>query len=304
MTPKIDFPLPNWFAKTFQGLLEENDSEKKAEKLWNETIQQTVIAEFLLALFLFLLGLPAWSGIALTVSLFLPLGFWYFFFLLRQEQLKRKKESLVPDLLLSCGSFSKGTDSMTLLRFGASTHFGLLGKEFEKACNEIARGATVEGALQSMKKRCKSRVIDRMADLLITGYESGADLSRVFRETAEDLFETRFLLQERQAVLLVQKYTILLAGGLLVPLVLGLVSGLVSQLDFSSLSTLELGLSAMQRKELLEAAGLGTQLYLIEYAVLASFFVANQEGNWKKGILYAAILLPVGMLGFWLAKGV
>lgn len=303
MKPILDFPLPQWLAKTFQGLLEENDSEKKIEKLWQEIVLQTIILELALFAFLVFTDFPPWSGIALLVSFFLPLGFWYFFFLLRAEQLKRKKELLVPDLLLSCGAFPKGTDSMALLRFGASSHFGLLGKEFEKACREIGHGATIEQALQSMKKRCQSRVIDRMADLLITGYESGADLSRVFRETAEDLFETRFLLQERQAVLLVQKYTILLAGGLLVPVVLGLVSGLVNQLDFSSLSTLELGLNAQQRKELLEAAALGTQLYLLEYAILASFFVANQEGNWKKGILYAAILLPAGMLGFWLAKG-
>lgn len=295
--------MPVWFARMFCGLLEENDSEKTAEKLWNKILRQTAFFEAIVFLLSFFFAAESWQWVGLLVALLFPSGFWYFFFLLRAEHVKRKKEELVPDLLLSCSAFPKGTDSITLLRFGASSHFGLLGKEFEKACKEIENGASVEQALLHLKKRCKSRVMDRMADLLIMGYESGADLSRVFREAAEDLFETQFLLQERQAVLLIQKYTILLAGGLIVPIVLGLVSGLVRQLDFSSLALLEIGLKAGQRKELLEAASLGTQLYLVEYAVLASFFVANQEGNWKKGVLYSAILLPVGLTGFWLAKG-
>jgi hypothetical protein len=294
---------PNWFLQSFAGLLEQNDSEKKPEKLWNEIVWETMIVEAALVVIGIALATELiWLGI--IASLFLPIGFWYFFLLLRAEYQKQQKEALVPDLLLSCSSFPKGTDSMAFFRFGSSAHFGLLGKEFEKASLEIRHGASVEQALHGMKKRCKSRVIERMADLLLLGYESGADLSKVFRETAEDLFETRFLLQERQAVLLVQKYTILLAGGLIVPIVLGLVSGLVQQLDFSSLASLEIGLDAGQRKELLEAAGLGTVLYLLEYSLLASFFVANQEGNWKKGILYSAVLLPIGFVGFWIAKGI
>lgn len=294
---------PFWFSRLFKSLLEETDSVKSVEKFWKEIFLQT--SGFSIIGTVLLVGAikeSFWLLIAEMLLLVLPLGFWFFFLLLRTEHFRREKEKLVPDLLLSCSAFPKGTDSLTLLKFGASPHFGLLGKEFERACSEIQNGATVEKALQSMKKRCRSKVVDRMADLLVLGYESGADLSKVFREAAEDLFETQFLLQERQALLLVQKYTLLFAGGLIVPIVLGLVSGLIQRLDFSALNLMEIGLNAPQRKELLEATGIGTPLYLAEYALLAAFFVANQEGNWKKGILYSAILLPIGLLAFWIAK--
>lgn len=292
-----------WFERLFQPLLQETNSTKTIQKLWSEIILESIIVTSIVGIVLSFQTSNFYITVGCLAAFLAPIGFWFFFLLLKSEHQKRRKEDQVADLLLSCSAFPKGTDTITLLRFGASNHFGLLGNEFEIVCAEIKAGASIENALYNVKKRCKSKVLDRMVDLLVLGYESGADLSTVFRETAEDLFETRFLLQERHATLLVEKYTILVAGGLIVPIVLGLVSGMMQQLDFSALEGLEIGLNSVERDSLQAAALLGTHFYLVAYALIAAFFVGHQEGNWKKGILYAAILVPVGLLGFYLAKG-
>jgi len=217
----------------------------------------------------------------------------YFFSTYLLESRKRKMEALVPDLLLQASAFPRGVSMNRILGFFSKADFGLLGKEFEIALLEIEKGVSVENSLENLKKRCNSRIIDRAIDLLIRGYESGADLSSVFRAGAEDFFETNALLRERNAALVIEKYTLLFAGGLIVPAVLGLIIGMVSEIDFSGLQSLELGIESASRKELLETTIFANQIYLAEYALLASFFIASQEGNPRKAFLYALFLLPV-----------
>lgn len=287
----------------FEPLLEKTVVHKKIELFVFELLVQAVVCALAIAVFFPFKENAFFWMLAIVGGIVFPVLFWFFFLILKAEQVKKQKEDLAPDLLLSCSAFPKGTDSLTILRFCASAHFGLLGNEFSKALSEIQNGASVENALQNIKKRCQSPVIDRMIELLVAGYESGADLSAVFREVAEDLYQTKALFSERQAALLVEKVTVLVAGGLIVPVVLGLVWSMMNRFDFSTLSVLEIGLDAASRKTLWSAALLGTQAYLIEYALLASVFVAIQEAQHSKAILYAAILVPVGWIAFWLAHG-
>ena len=230
----------------------------------------------------------------IILSYFLEL---YFF-----EKDKRAKEALVPDLLLQASAFPRGTPVNKILGFFAHADFGLLGREFELALLETQKGVSLARALENIKKRCKSRILDRAMTLLARGYESGADLSSVFRASAEDFFETNSLSRERNAALIVEKYTLLFAGGLIVPVILGLLVGMVAGIDFSGLEELEFGLENAERQGLLETIVFANQIYIVEYALIASFFLASQEGNSKKALLYAMFLLPVSFGVNFLAK--
>ncbi len=218
------------------------------------------------------------------------------------EQNKRKRDSLVPDLLLQASAFPRGISFNKIINYFSENRFGLLGLEFEKAEAEIEKGSSVQKALENIALRCESPAVSRAMRLLKQGFESGADMSETLRESAEDLLETNSILRERNAALVVEKYTLLIAGGLIVPVILGLLVAMVSSMDFSAFELLEFGLSGEERANLLSSTILANQIYIIEYALLASVFVAQLEGNTKKALVYASILLPLSLLSFNAAK--
>lgn len=226
----------------------------------------------------------------------------YFMQHYRFEQRKRAIEGFVPDLLLQASVFPAGTSMISIIKYLGSANYGELSSEFARAHSEIEKGAPVEAALLNIKKRNRSAILDRAINLLVQGYNSGADMGRIFKEAAEDLLETNSIIRERVASMVVEKYTLLFAGGIIVPLVLGLIVGLVSGLEFGNLGELGIGMPTAERKEMLGAALFANQVYIGEYAILASLFIANQESNIKKAVVYAAVLLPLSLLVYNLAQ--
>ncbi len=291
-------------AALLENFFSENDFVQSAESFWNTSVRFGLICGGIGIVIGWATQQPFVYITSFGLFGFLsPACFLFFSELIASENRRREKEAMVSDLLLQASTFPHGTPTLKILKYCSKSDFGLLGKEFERCLLEISRGASIETGLGNISKRCKSRTVDRALHLIQLGYSTGCDLSDTFRQTAEDLLETGAILRERNAMLLVEKYTILFAGGLLVPAVLGLLSGMVKSLDMSDLAALEIGLDSVARTELQNAAFLATQVYIIEYGILASFFLANQEGNWKKGIVYAVFLVPVGWLVFSLAKG-
>ena len=218
------------------------------------------------------------------------------------EYRKRQKEELLSDLLLEASVFCDESSMEQTIKKIAEQDFELISLDFKRAYIEIKNGASIETALNRIKALNKSRAYTRVIDLFIQGYLSGASISDTLKETAEDLLETKAILKERQAVMIVTKYTLILSSGLIVPAVLGLIVGLVTGLNFYSMGEIGLGVSVETRKALFEMAILGTSVYIFEYSLLSSFFLALQEGNKKNFWIYALILTPISTIIFTLAK--
>ena len=226
----------------------------------------------------------------------------YLLELYRFEQQKKAKEKFIADALLQAGSFPKGSSIVEIIEYLSKADYGLLSLEFKKCLNQINNGFSVEEALEELKQRNKSKIISRAMDLLIESQKIGADCSHSFKEIANDLMHTQNILMERQSILLIEKTTILAGSGIIIPMILGMIAGMVSGMDFSLISDLGLGASELQRKQLLETALLANYLYIFEFALLGAVFVAWQENNQSKAIIYAMILVPLGLIVYFLAS--
>jgi len=218
------------------------------------------------------------------------------------EKRKREKEDALSDLLLEASVFCDEASMEKTIKRISNQETGLLSKDFNRAYNEIKNGASIEEALLRIKELNKSKAYNRVIDLLLQGYKSGARISETLKETAEDLLESKAIIKERQAVMLVTKYTLILAAGIIVPAILGLIIGLVSGFNFSSIGELSLGLTIEERKNLFESAISGTTIYIFEYALLSSFFLSLQEGNKKNFWVYSLVLVPISTTIFLIAK--
>jgi len=218
------------------------------------------------------------------------------------EKRKREKEDLLSDLLLETSVFTDESSAIQTIKRISELDFPLLKEDFLRAYTELQNGASVEEVIARMQKLNKSKAITRATDLFLHGYKSGARISSLLKETAEDLLEAKAILKERQAVMLVTKYTLILAAGVIVPAILGLIIGLVSGMSFDAMGELSLGLSTQERKEIFNYAIIGTTIYVFEYALLSSFFLSLQEGNKKNFWVYSLALAPIAGVIFFIAK--
>ena len=212
-----------------------------------------------------------------------------------EEKRIKEIEQITPDLLLQASVFPKKTAIHEIIEYFSKSNFGEAGKEFEKVMKEIEKGASVESALESLKKRVKSKSFQKVINLLIQGYESGAEMNLIFREAAENLLETQSILEERKANLVIEKYTLLFAGGIIVPIILGLIVKMVSGLE-TGFEGISFGMPMQERKQLIEAALISNQIYIGIYALMASIFVGMQESNMNKAIIYTIFLLPLSLI--------
>ena len=235
------------------------------------------------------------------IFLFAPFFLNYVFIDVIFEKRKRKKEDALPDLLLEGSVFCDQKSLLKTIHSFSEQEIPLLSGDFKRVYSEIKNGSSIEEALQRNKKLNKSKAYDRVTNLLLQGYSSGGEMSVLMRELAEDLMESKSILRERQAVMLVTKYTLLLSAGIIVPAILGTIIGMVSGLSFGT-TDLGLGLSAIKREELFSLSVLGTTIYIFEYCILSSFFLSLQEGNKKQFWVYILFLIPCGAITFIFAQ--
>ena len=240
--------------------------------------------------------------LAFTAALLAPLTLSLLYYSYMLERRKQALEREAPMLLLQASVFPRGTPVSRIISYLARKENGLLGKEFLKAKKEITRGSSVEKALKALKERNKSAVIARLSDMLLIAYESGAWLGESFRELAEELLELKAMLAEKKAALAIERITLLAGSALIVPFILGVLVGMVFEFDFTGIEIA--GFSSQgQREELLAAAPIANNLYIIEYALIASVFLGWLDGSPKKAFVYALVLVPTSTIVFAFSQG-
>jgi Flp pilus assembly protein TadB len=210
-------------------------------------------------------------------------------------------ERTLPDALYRASSvagFSPFEEVLASLARGKSP----LAREFYRVRSDVSLGRPAEDALRAAARRNDSRAFGRVCGLLATGYSLGADMAAALREAADDISETAAMVRERAAGLAIEKWTLLLAGGAVVPFTLGTMASLTGSLELGGLSDFGVGLGVEQKAELRSAAVLGNEIYLAAYSILAAVFVAHLEGRMERALPYAMGLVPMSSIIFDMAK--
>jgi len=239
---------------------------------------------------------PAWFSIA---AFALPL-FTYFFVTHMVEQRMSALEHRLPDALLQASSFPKGVHTDRIIKSIAESDYGPLSEEFLSAHAQIASGADTPSSLKLIAEENDSVLLSRACGLLSQAYASGGDMHKAFKETAEDIFSTFSIIRERESALALQKYTLLFAGSLIVPAVLGLVAGFVFGLSTQGMEFIS-STTPAERAALMAASVGAAQAYLVIYSLLASLFISQLQGTWRSFFPYFIAMAPVSLLVYNLA---
>ncbi|MCD6549784.1 type II secretion system F family protein [Candidatus Micrarchaeota archaeon] len=222
------------------------------------------------------------------------LVFFYLTYLV--DQRTAKMEQMLPDALFQAASLQKGMSTERIIKEISKHDYGPLSEEFALASRQITAGTSVEDALSDIAERNNSLLLERAVNLLIYGYQVGGNMYHALRETAEDMFSLFALIRERKAALALQKYTMLLGGAVLVPMILGIVLQVTGGLDISSISTY-FGKN-VDPSMILETSQKAIQFYLVIYAAITGYLIASQEGETRKALIYFLFMSITALILF------
>ncbi len=255
------------------------------------------LLSLLLSLLFFLSSLPLLSLLSLGIApLFLSATVYF------SESRSLELDSRLPDALFRASSAGKSVPFERMLSSIADAGYGPLSSEFASIVRQIKSGARVPDALNSHADGTSSLLLSRSLRLLVLAYKGGADMYRPVRATAEDMLSLFSLLRERAGMLSMQKYTLLAACAILVPLILGSVTLAVSGFakDFAQLS-----ISQGQVPEGLFSSARDASLsYILLFSAITSLFISAQEGQIRRSALYFLSTTPVGAAVFLISSSV
>ncbi|GEM_PF-3352485 len=214
--------------------------------------------------------------------------------LLLREQRKNRRikeiEERIPAALLDVSTLPNITFRSAIDHL--SKGYGPLSEEILGVKRALDRGIPPRRALTAISG-CKSRLLKRAMKILLTGIESGANVSELLRQAAEDIEEELEMERSRRANLTLQKYSVLASTGVFVPAVLGLTERMVAQMVGSGLSTNATVLAV------LSAIPINIGIVAISGAVFAALI----DGNVRYALQYGAITVPLALLSYALAGG-
>ncbi len=239
---------------------------------------------------------PFWTGILIVAGI-IPLLLNIIFQELQFEQRIRCIEKQLPDSLILFASFPSTTSFEHAIQLLATSTPEPIRSEWERVQHSIQKNGDVVKGLDLFAEGMISPIAARSMHLLRRGYRSGAPIHSALAGMAHDLMLHHAHFQERSATLLIEKYTLLLAGGILVPVLLGVMVGVVERLPFNLLME-----NAAAHQELFRAALFSIRGYLFLYAALAGIFIGLQENaNWKMSV-YVLALVPLAQIAYQLGR--
>ena len=221
----------------------------------------------------------------------------------QEGQWNSQRENRVADALLQASTLPPGTSLRELFAHLARPEWGPLGGDFAEMTRQLDAGKPETQVLSDWEKKALSPGIARAAGLVRSTLETGADVRDVFRQAARDQLETQSVLRERDALVWIQKMTLLFAAGVLVPGILGAILESSSQMDLSGWAEWGMNAPAIDPVPLVATVHATAHAYVVELALLAAMATAILESRKERFAAYALVLIPIAWLVWNFASG-
>jgi len=272
---QINYPAPIWIGASiamciFTGIIA-------------FALSTLLITEFTL--------IPYSFGLA---TLILMLGYPY----MKKESLIDSIEKNFSDALKQMADTLKAGDTYeNALREVVNADYGRLSEEMQLALRRMEDGENLDTALTGFANRVDSLRIKRTITIILDSIKTGASLSDILNEIADDLRDYQRLKEERKASTTMQFLFLIAAGGFIAPIIFGEIGSVMS--GFSMIGTRELNMDAptdvflttiIQLYIIIEVIGSGTMMALI------------REGKINKSIIYIPLLLLIAFIVYHVSK--
>jgi archaellum biogenesis protein FlaJ (TadC family) len=207
-------------------------------------------------------------------------------------------------LRLIADTMKAGSSFDYALREAASADFGPLSYEFNEVIRRLEMGDTTLDALNHLALRVDSKTVRRTVTLIQECLRTGAQLSEVLEEIANDTKNLFRIKKERVTKTMLQVIFIFAAGGVIAPGIFGLVSVISSFLTDVASSTGVAGAQAIAEATVAQ----NTMSLLLDLYILIEVFAASamisimRDGKLTNLFLYFPVMIVIAYIVFSLAQ--
>ncbi len=212
--------------------------------------------------------------------------------------IKRDLENTLTEEILKLTTINVSGDIKRIINCLTLSRNKTISKEFLIIKRKIMQGHNINDLFEALMKKYNSDILDKFLNLILISYKTGTTSQNDFKNLVDDFLRSKQIMQERNSMLLMQKYTIVFSGTIIIPIILGVVISLVEKLQ-SSFDMSALGFEI--NSQLFVVGYYCAIIYIIEYIIISSVYLATIENNPKKFIIYLLIFLPVGLCLFFVA---
>ena len=213
-------------------------------------------------------------------------------------------EEDLPDALRQMSTtFRAGGTYEYALKEVAIAEYKELSPEMTIVLKEVQGGANLTQALQNFADRTDSRLVKRSIAILIDATKSGAPLADVFNELSEDIQSLHYIAKQRQAKTLMQMLFIGMAGGLVAPLIFGMVTQIIAFLILVGVRTLPPDQAGVELTALAASAHLTflMKFYIFaETLASAAMMSSMRTGKFTNTIIYFPVMLFIAFTAFYI----
>jgi len=222
---------------------------------------------------------------------------------MKKESITNSIERNFSDALKQMADTLKAGDTYeSALREVANSDYGRLSEEMDLALRRLEEGENLETALGVFADRIDSRLIKRTVVILLDSIKSGASLSNILEEIAEDVRDLYRLKEERKSTTTMQFMFMVASGGIIAPLIFGEVNSVMSV--FSNITS-----QALSEAQMSIAGQTSNFIFMLVEAYLIIEVIGSglmmsiiREGKVNKSIIYIPVLLLLAFIVYYLSK--